>query len=384
MSDRTRVLRYKRSALASMGAQEIMLELESIVEACDGIRYYIEQADGDETLLNALDGDEDEAWEFRMAFADLSAQADQLQTTLYNQYFEDFYREFDDATVALIGNRYNLVGYDSEEEDYFSLTSYEENLAQTEAGKRLCRLTKAEMLSRIGWAFGVMLAFFDLRQKYDYLKATFDILRDENTSLLGIIKDIEKSMKWTQTISENGQTAQSILIGCLLRFQTTHGWNRQTKYISYLCYAIAVTVRFQGSRTVFLCPVICQVRIVPIFYRLFRHFAHSQLQHLVVSYSRLFDTTTRRHIMQYTDNEAALIGGLISTYFLRPAVSAALKDSYIHVLEHLHTGRVSAADLKQIQKALTFLTPTCQLSREAQRDLMGASLKTTALLSSCR
>lgn len=34
--------------------------------------------------------------------------------------------------------------------------------------------------------------------------------------------------------------------------------------------------------------------------------------------------------MQYTDNEAALIGGLISNYFLRPAVSAALKDSYIH------------------------------------------------------
>ena len=26
--------------------------------------------------------------------------------------------------------------------------------------------------------------------------------------------------------------------------------------------------------------------------------------------------------MQYTDNEAALIGGLISTYFFQPAVSA--------------------------------------------------------------
>ena len=88
--------------------------------------------------------------------------------------------------------------------------------------------------------------------------------------------------------------------------------------------------------------------------------------------------------MQYTDNEAALIGGLISNYFLRPAVSAVLKNSYIHVLEHLHTDRVSAADLKQIQKALTFLMPTCQLSREAQRNLMSASLKTTALLSSCR
>ena len=69
--------------------------------------------------------------------------------------------------------------------------------------------------------------------------------------------------------------------------------------------------------------------------------------------------------------------------FLRPAVSAALKDSYTRVLEHLRTGRLSAGDLQQIQKALTFLTPTCRMSREAQRDLMGVNLKTTALLRSC-
>lgn len=37
----------------------------------------------------------------------------------------------------------------------------------------------------------ITLAFFDLRQSYDYLKATFDILRDENTSLLDTIKEIE-------------------------------------------------------------------------------------------------------------------------------------------------------------------------------------------------
>lgn len=193
MSDRTSALRYKRPALASMGAYNIMSELDDIVEACNSVRYYIEQDDNDETLLNALNGDEDAEWEFRMAFADLSAKADELQMQLYEQHFEDFYRDFDDATVALVGNRYEQVGFDSEEEDYFSLTSYEAGLAQTEAGKRLCRLTKAEMLSRIGWAFGVMLAFFDLRQQYDYLKATFDILRDENTSLLDTIKKIEKA-----------------------------------------------------------------------------------------------------------------------------------------------------------------------------------------------
>lgn len=193
MSDRTRAMRYKRPALASMGAHRITDELDAITEACDNVRYYIEQAGSDETLLNALDGDEDAEWEFRMAFADLSAKAEYLQNSLYEQDFEDFYQDFDDATVALIGNRYNLVGFDSEDEDYSSLTSYEQGLAQTEAGKRLCRLTKAEMLSRIGWAFGVMLAFFDLRQQYDYLKATFDILRDENTSLLDTIRKIEKT-----------------------------------------------------------------------------------------------------------------------------------------------------------------------------------------------
>ena len=41
--------------------------------------------------------------------------------------------------------------------------------------------------------------------------------------------------------------------------------------------------------------------------------------------------------MQYTDAEAALIGGLISTYFFQPAVSASLKDAYSRVLAVSYT-----------------------------------------------
>ena len=74
--------------------------------------------------------------------------------------------------------------------------------------------------------------------------------------------------------------------------------------------------------------------------------------------------------MQYTDNEAALIGGLISTYFFQPAVSASLKDAYSRVLEHLH----------QIRKAVNFLMPMCQANRQIQRELMGINARTTALL----
>ena len=84
--------------------------------------------------------------------------------------------------------------------------------------------------------------------------------------------------------------------------------------------------------------------------------------------------------MQYTDTEAALIGGLISTYFFQPAVSESLKDAYSCVLEHLHQNALTSSDLQQIRKAVNFLLPMCQTNRQTQRDLMGINMKTTALL----
>ena len=80
--------------------------------------------------------------------------------------------------------------------------------------------------------------------------------------------------------------------------------------------------------------------------------------------------------MQYTDNEAALIGGLISTYFFQPAVSASLKDAYSRVLEHLHQNALTFSDLQQIRKAVNFLMPMCQVNRQIQRELMGVNILT--------
>jgi hypothetical protein len=171
-----------------MGWEFISSEIYEISSACDEVRWFFDD-DGD-NLVAALDGNEDEAYEFKMAFSDLEAKCSLLDEAIKeNGYGVDEY--FDDCTVALIGNRYNVVGYDSEEEDYYALTSFETELAQTESGKRVCRWTKAEMLSRIGQCMGIVLAYYDLRQSYDYLKATMDILRGDNVSMLKIIKEIE-------------------------------------------------------------------------------------------------------------------------------------------------------------------------------------------------
>lgn len=125
-----------------------------------------------------------------MAFADLSAKSEQLYELIQENMIS---KVFDDCIVALVGNRYTIIGFDTYEEDYFSLTAYEQELAYTEAGKRLMRNTKAEMISMIGQCLGILIAFLDVRHSYDYLQSTFDILRDENTSLLQLIKEIDKS-----------------------------------------------------------------------------------------------------------------------------------------------------------------------------------------------
>lgn len=186
-AERSRQLRYKKAALAELGYEQIRDSLYEISDECANIRWIM---DGDiDTLTNALDGDEEEAYEFRMMFAELSAECEQLWSAI-DEYEE---QHFDDCSVALIGNRFEAVGYDDFQEDYYSLTSYESELAVSESGKRIMRMTKPEMLQEIGRTLGIILSFQNVQYKYEYLKATMDILNGENTSYLQMIKDIESA-----------------------------------------------------------------------------------------------------------------------------------------------------------------------------------------------
>ena len=190
-AEASRNLRYKRPALSDLSYYEIVEKLDEISEACSEIHWAFED---DETLINALDGNDEEAWEFKMLFGSLEAEAYQLSEAMtdgYEYLWDDPEKHWNDLSVALIGNRFELVGFDDYQEDYFTLSSYEQELATSEAGKRVCRLTKAEMLSQIGQVLGLILAFHNVEMKYDALKATIDILRDRNTSIIKQIKAIE-------------------------------------------------------------------------------------------------------------------------------------------------------------------------------------------------
>jgi hypothetical protein len=183
---KSRNMRYKKSALQMLNIDDIERELDDIRCEYSDIQWFMSD---DETLIDALDGDEDEEFEFRMLFSDLSAKGEQLDYAIRNN---DVTKYFDDFIVNLVGDRYNVIGYDSYQEDYFSLTQFEAGLAQTESGKRLMRLTKDELLSISGQCLGIVIAFLDIRHSYDYLKSAFDILKEKNTGVLNAVKRIEE------------------------------------------------------------------------------------------------------------------------------------------------------------------------------------------------
>ena len=198
---KARNLRYKKAILSDLNFESIKEELYEISEKCDEVRWI---ANGDEaTLISALDGDEEEAFEFRLAFSDLSIECERLFDLLNEEYICEYFDDF--LTGISNGSTMRLIGYDDYEEDYFKLTAYEETLSSRESQKRIERLTKKELISAANQVFRVLICFFNVRYKFDYLEASFDVLKGENTAFLDVIRQIEKEYEelinsdWDQT-----------------------------------------------------------------------------------------------------------------------------------------------------------------------------------------
>jgi predicted nuclease with TOPRIM domain len=160
-------------------------ELESIAEECSEYEEHIME---DETLLDAFDGDRDSLYELRFMFSDLSARCSSLHEALRSTYVTS---HFNDLFVGIVGNKYHIVGYDSFEEDYFSLTDFGAELAQNESAKRLMKLTKETMISVCGQCFGVAISLLDIRHTFECLESALELLRGNRAALLSGVREIE-------------------------------------------------------------------------------------------------------------------------------------------------------------------------------------------------
>ncbi len=179
-------LRYKKPIANGLNLDDIKNSLWDISEACTDVQYYIDC--DDDTLLNALDGDEDDAYEFKMMFSSLSAECDQMQYDLDNEYVPEYFNLF----FAAINKGGEMLGYDTYEHDYYGLSNFESELANEEAVKKMKALTKDQLIEAAQYCFGVYQAYIGLTYRYDCIKAAMDILRDENTGYLQMVKQIEE------------------------------------------------------------------------------------------------------------------------------------------------------------------------------------------------
>ena len=202
-ADQCRNLMYKRSMLSELNLFTIQDSLSDMTEACSNIHYAF---DDDETLINAFDGNEDEAHEFILSFSDLDYEIERLYEKLDEMYgyHDDPERDFNDVTVALIGEWFDILGFDSFREDYFVFdTRYMEEIAVEESQKRVMRKTKKELLDEIGKTMAFLLKYIDVKSRYEYMKATVDIFKNENIAVLGVIKSIND--KYNELFDRNGK-----------------------------------------------------------------------------------------------------------------------------------------------------------------------------------
>ena len=180
-------LRYKKPIAKNLNLDAITQDLWNMQEVCEEIRWYTDSEDRGDSLINALSGDEDEAYEFKMAFADLCAECERMLEDLQEEWVPEC---FDIFFVAVGAG--DLLGWDSYEGDYFGISSYESNLAEKDSKGKLKRMTKDELIDASRQCFIVYQAYIGLRNRYDSLKASIDILRDQNTGVLQTVKEIEK------------------------------------------------------------------------------------------------------------------------------------------------------------------------------------------------
>ena len=188
--EKARNLRYKKAIVRDLNLDAIRESLWEMSEVCSDIRYFYD--DGNSSLLNELIGDEDEAFEFRMTFSDLDNDVNRMLDDMENEYIPDCFDDFF-SSIGAGESMGGMLGWDGAEQDYFGIAGFEQELATEESAKRMMRYTKAQLIDAAHVCFRVAVNYMGLRNRYDSLKASIDVLRGENAGYLQVIQSIQQA-----------------------------------------------------------------------------------------------------------------------------------------------------------------------------------------------
>lgn len=192
---KARQLRYKKPIAKDLNLDQIQQDLWEMQEACEEIHWYTDSDDGEDSLINTLDGDEDEAYEFKMMFADLCAECERMQEDLEECWVPEC---FDILFAAVTDGE--LLGWDSYEEDYFGIEY--KDFVQNGTREKLKRMTKDDLITATAQCLRIYQADIGLRYRYDSMKAAIDILKNQNTNYLQAVKEIEHLYEAAQGLTE--------------------------------------------------------------------------------------------------------------------------------------------------------------------------------------
>lgn len=189
-------MRYKKPIARDLNYETIVDELWDMTEECENVKWY----ESDESLIAALDGDEDEAYEFKIAFSDLCAELEQFRADLTEGYVSEYFDTLFPAAKADCFGGY--LGWDDYEGDYFGLEPYEYAYAENEAAKKITRLTKKELLEAVGQCMKILKSYIGIRYRYDCLKSAMDIIKGSNMERIQLTKAINEQYLLAEESSE--------------------------------------------------------------------------------------------------------------------------------------------------------------------------------------
>ena len=181
--EKARKMRYKKPISKALNLEQIRSDLNDI----QGDAQELAWTEDDEALVAALDGDTDEAWEFRMAFSDLVADAERMERDLDESWVPECF----DTFFPAVGTRGGYLGFDEYEGDYFGIEAWEDDYAERCARDKLMQMRKADIFDAAGACLRIAQQYMELMYRYDCLRASIDNLKNQNEGLLQIVRGIE-------------------------------------------------------------------------------------------------------------------------------------------------------------------------------------------------